>query len=315
MTQPRPSLSEEIYLSFWSWSMLKACPQHFKLRILDKKRMEGPDDKGQAIQGGVPHLLSEDFFKKPIGDRDLNWFYENFQSYWDRWCEEITSKGDRIDWAHAGKMMLDKADRERLPLGYKDWVDYGKKVKFAETWKHVENLVHLIQANALHEMEVETELPFRVEVDPGVPPKDGQPGLPPIKLGGRIDAVFKTSDGFIDIWDLKGVKSDSKVDKDQVLIYKMGMEALGRKVRKTGFLMMKQNKMLPVKLLPAASAALKAQIRMAVRTAMSGNWQPNYNPYTCGYCDVKDHCQAYKALNRGDGLVQLPKNTPGKVEF
>ena len=173
------------------------------------------------------------------------------------------------------------------------------------------NMVTLIEKNNLTELECETEIPFKVTVDPGDPSR----GTPAIKLGGRIDSVF-LRDGFFDIWDLKAVKNDSKLDNDQLLIYKMGLQALGRKVRKTGFMMIKTNKMVHVPLLPADEAKLKADMRMSVRTAKLSRYPARFEKWSCPYCDVRDHCDTWKAEERrAKNIKDMIPRKPGKVEF
>lgn len=271
----------DVYFSFWSWKMLKVCPHQYKLTLYEKLR-PAKMDKGNAIQGGVPDKMAEVFFAMPVAQRQeltLQWFYDQFEYYWNLWTKDA--------WV--------------------DWSKHNQGEKKKETLAHIQNLVQMLNEKHFVDMVCETQKEFKQKVY-----EDGELTL---TVGGRIDCLFEVTSNVWDIWDLKGVKKVEYNDIDQLLIYKMGMTAMGRNIRTVGFLNMKQKQFDPKPAGEAELTALKSKmVDLFKKTVLKGVFMPIYQAWSCSYCDVRGACATFQEKERSSlQVADLLGTAKGKV--
>lgn len=305
----------DLYFSFWSWQLLKNCPLSYKLIVLDKRDVDRKKrDFGTAIQGSVAHAQSEDFFRLPKGQRDMQWFLDTFDAYYKKLV-----KDNYIDWVAHGIRHLRKRQpyKDMTPeevvakLGESRCREEGKESKRKETYGCTVGLMKLVSAAKLHTLDVRTEVPFRVIVQQAS--STGSAYTPSITIGGRIDLVFDITSAMVEIWDVKGIKNPKDLDTDQVLIYRLGMQAQGKAVRRQGYLLLKQEKHKAVQFNVGHANQLFLAMRMASVHFRNNQWPANYKSWKCGWCDVRDLCPTYQ--NRHGQEEELKKMLPGKVTW
>jgi hypothetical protein len=330
-----PEPLRDIYFSYWSWSMIKQCPHKFYLNVIVKTPRPEKRDMGNAIQGSIPHAQSEDFFKIPIQQRDMNFFLDTFEQYWNKILKE-----SYVDWDIQGARYLKYmkvrdpfylkwAAQYRIPVPpsgniYKDakieqiignhqqhgLAEFGLLAKKAETFEHTKNLMRLIAQLKLHQRTCYTEIPFKVTVEPEKSDANGI--TPALTLGGRIDLVAEVDTGE-EIWDVKGVKDAKQLDVDQLTIYRMGRRAQGKIVTRVGYLDLKGCKADARRIHDTDEHQLRKQMRFATTYFKTGDWPANYIEWQCKMCDVKEACATYKIRTSTEDLA--PAMTPGKVPF
>lgn len=307
MTNPNPygDLSRKIYFSYWSWNLIKHCPQSYYLNVI-KKEDRPKGSLHNALVGGVPDAQATDFFRIPNGTRDMNFFIDTFESYWQAWIKE-----NFVDF----KLVADKALKDKDLTGTitdpDELYQFGVQLKYAETKEACSNLMRLIAHMNLHKMEVQTQVSFNVTLEPAV--EQGNVFTPELAIGGRIDLVVALDSQTEEIWDVKAVKSPNSMDTDQLLIYKMGRQAAGKTVRRVGYLHAKQCKAETKKLLPVHETQIKKLMRQAMVYFRNDSWPANYVPWSCGYCDVRTRCETYKKKISNE--TSLKGMVPGKAEF
>lgn len=300
------NLKERLYFSFWSWNLLKDCPQSFYLRIILRKEPPKGESKHNAIQGGVPDKQAEDFFKIPVNQRDMNFFLDTFEQYWNQFLQE-----QPVDWvmyalAHAKKKNIKLASTDPDFLR-----TFGHNLRKEETREHCTNLMSLISGLRLHEKVVHTQFPFNVTIEP----KKESPGMlqPELAFGGRPDLVVELGNNHVEIWDVKAVQSPKQLDQDQLLIYKMGLQMLGKVVDRVGYLHAKQKEVDVKRLTVIDEDALKKSMRQSAYYINSNQWPANYRKWKCSYCDVRQDCHAYQAKQEHDSVLAGLKS--GRVDF
>lgn len=302
---PYQNLSKRIYFSYWSWNLLKNCPHSFYLNVMVKK--ERPKSSmHNALVGGVPDAQATDFFKIPTRQRDMNFFIDTFDSYWNAWLKE-----NPVDFKLVATNELKRREESGLITDPSELEQFGLKFKYIETKDACLNLMKLISHMNLHKMEVTTQVPFNITLEPAV--EKGNVFTPELAVGGRIDIVVALDASTEEIWDVKAVKSPSSMDTDQLLIYKMGRQAAGKTIKRVGYLHAKQCKAETKKFLPVHEVQLKKLMRQAMVYFKNNSWPANYIDYRCGYCDVREHCETFKERTANEhslkGLVQ------GKVDI
>jgi len=300
---PYDDLSKRIYFSFWSWQLIKDCPQSFYLNVI--KKAERPRNRSlhNAIQGSIPDAQAEDFFRIPINERDMNFFLDTFTAYWDRFLKE-----NHVDFVAYAKQAL-KSKKIEIPTDEEKLHEIGYKLKIEETRHAVSNLMRLMASMGFHKAEVLTQVSFNVTIEPSK--ESGGVFTPELAIGGRIDMVVSLGGDIEEIWDIKAVKNPSQQDPDQLLIYKMGRQAQGKIVKRTGFLFAKQCKPITKKFTPAHEDRIKKMMRQAMFYYRNDSWPANYRSWKCKWCDVRNHCETYRRRTSGP-LVELKA---GKVDF
>lgn len=307
-TGPRnyKDLANRIYFSFWSWNLLKDCPQSFYLRVLCKSDGPKTESKHNAIQGSIPGTQSEVFFRLPIHEREMGFFIDTFDFYWNDFI-----KNNKVDFA---AFALQHIKSEKLDITNTDPVflhDFGYKIKLDETREHCHNLMKMISSLGLHRAHTETEVPFNVTLEPA----REEPGMrtPELAIGGRIDLVVSLGNNNEEVWDVKAVKKPNSLDPDQLLMYKMGRQAMGKVVVRTGYLHAKQGRAEAKKFLPVHEDELRKMMRQSMFYFNNNQWPTNFRKWRCGYCDVRTDCPAWKDKERHDAALSQLKS--GKVEF
>lgn len=300
------NLSDRIYYSFWSWKLIKDCPYSFYLNVIKKTPRPKKASKHNAIQGSIPGNQSEDFFRLPINQRDMNFFIDTFDKYWHAFLQK-----EHVDFAEYARQAL---KRKKIALKGKteeELSQLGYKLKYDETKQHCSNLMRLISQLNLHKMPARTELPFNVTLEPAV--RKGQVFTPELAIGGRIDLVVELGNNVEEIWDVKAVKSPKSLDSDQLLMYKMGRQAAGKTVRRTGYLHAKQCKAAGIPFQSGHEDRLKKMMRQSMVYYNHNSWPAQYRSWKCGYCDVRQACETFKRREAHKG--QVSKLKPGKVSF
>jgi hypothetical protein len=276
----------DIYFSYWSWKILKTCPYQYRLLVLEHLR-PAIVEKGNAIQGGVPDKMVEDFFAKPVDVRKqltLQWFYDHFEEYWTQFQTDPRGK---ITWmtpaeeqVHVAALAAEKPIPQQLRR------KFNRTLKKKETYDHISNLLDMLASRNLIELRMETQHTFKAKIE--------ETSQYVLTLGGRIDLLFEVAEGVVDIWDLKGVKREDYNDDDQLGVYKMGILAGGRKVRHCGFLNMKQKHFDDHKIDDAFLRELRLRmIDVFMSTIARGNYTARFDQRTCEYCDVNGSCNTY----------------------
>lgn len=305
----------DIYFSFWSWKLLKSCAHSYRLTLFENLRAE-KREAGNAIQGGVPDKMAEDYFGKPLEWRKQNglqWFYDNFEHYWNLWQSQ---KDTWVSWMSDEEMLtVDKliesgVERKNWPESLKG--KHHHRMKKQETIEHIKALVEMINDRNLNDLQVKSQLSFKVQI------ADGNDYV--LSAGGRIDLLFEVTPGVWDIWDMKGVKDPKSNDIDQLIIYKMGMQAQGMVVRNTGFLNMKQKVFDTQPVTAITEAKLRSDmVDMFRKTVAKGTFWPNYRKWACGYCDVRDACSTFQEYGNAkgdlDALLSKGVEPSGRLKF
>lgn len=289
---PYSDLSKRIYFSFWSWALIKNCPHSFYLNVIKKVDRPQGQSKHNAIQGGVPDAMATDFFKLPKQTRDMNFFIERFQHYWDLFLKE-----NAVDFLAYARQYA-KSKRMQLPTEDEDNLrEFGMKLKYDETKESTSNLMRLLSHMNIHKMDVETQVSFNITLEPAI--EKGNMFQPELAIGGRIDMVVTLDANTEEIWDVKAVKSPNNLDSDQLLMYKMGRQAAGKTVKRVGYLHAKQCKAETKKFLPVHEDRLKKLMRQAQVYFKNDSWPANYQEWSCGYCDVRTMCDTFKRRTSG----------------
>lgn len=313
--RPSPIQSDQVYFSYWSWHLLKDCPLSYKLIVLGGLRKSNRDT-GNAIQGSIPDKMSEVFFALPPTQRDVSFFLDpqKFEQHWSEFLQ-----AERVDWMfqarrYAKKRPALKADipEQLKPEQEKFWSEWALKLKKAETWQHVTNMVKLITTMGLQHKQTSSQVEFKVQVEPSQT-KDGVL-IPSLSIGGRIDLVVQEENNVEDIWDVKAVEQPKKLDLDQLIIYRMARRAQGKTVRTVGYLHARQCEIDPKKITDGHEYELRKLMRTSLRYFISNNFPANWRPWWCpNYCDARDICEVHQRHVAGSAL--LSKIKAGEVSF
>lgn len=294
---------------------MKDCPQSFYLNVINPKpREKVKDDLGFAIQGSIPDILSENFFKMDPKTRDPRYFCDKkvFTTTWD----EFVGK-NYIDWikqAHRYAKKLGVKMPDNWQQESKRWEDWARDLKLKETELYTQNMVKLITSLGLVNMKTESQVEFRVEIEKQRE-VDGEM-IPSLTIGGRIDLVVHDGD-VEDIWDVKAVENASKLDVDQLIMYRMGRRAQGKTVRTTGYLMARQCRIQGKKITDSHEYELRRLLRVAHSYFRKDVWPANWRPWWCPhFCRVRDDCPTHQArVTRNEELDKKLQQGPGKVNF
>jgi len=308
----KPS-KDNLYFSFWSWGLLKDCPQSFYLNVI-KRPEKRKRDVGHAVQGSIPDILSENFFAMDPKTRDTRYFLDKkvFSTTWDQFLGS-----NSIDWLKQAEWYAKKMNM-RLPENWqnnaKRWAGWALELKRKETELHTQNMVKLITALGLVRMKTESQVNFRVELEPERV-VDGE-RIPSLSIGGRIDLVVYDG-SYEDIWDVKAVRDANKLDVDQLIMYRMGRRAEGKIVRTTGYLLARQCKIQKKKITDSHEYELRRLLRVAHSYFRKDVWPANWRPWWCPkYCDVSGACPEHqKRTERNEELDRRLQQGPGKVTF
>lgn len=296
---------------------MKDCPMSYRLNVIDrpagKKR-----DAGHAVQGSIPDILSENFFGMDPKTRDPRYFSDQkvFNETWDKFTAE-----NAIDWAkqaawYAKKMgVVMPPDWAENVQSLERWRKWAFDLKKTETEQHTRNMVKLITALGLTRMKTQSQVNFRVEIEPART-VDGE-RVASLSIGGRIDLVVEDND-VEDIWDVKAVRDVGRLDVDQLIMYRMGRRAQGKIVRTTGYLLARQCKIQTKKITDSHEYELRRLLRVAGTYFRKDVWPANWRPWWCpNYCDVRDSCPEHlKRTQRNEELDEKLKSGGNqRVEF
>lgn len=278
----------------------------YYLNVIKKADKKLAKSLHNAIQGSIPDEQATQFFKLPVNERDMNYFIDTFDEFWNAFLAE-----NPVDF---GAFATQVCRQKKLPAPEdpEELRAFGYKLKYEETKEHCFNLMKLLSHLRIHKMEAETQASFNVTLEPASE-KNGV-FTPELRVGGRIDLVVLLARNEEEIWDIKAVKNPNGLDSDQLLMYKMGRQAQGKIVKRTGYLHAKQCKATAKKFYPAHEEQLKKMLRQAMIYFKQDSWPANYRDWKCGadgYCDVKAKCP--KALERAGNNAELVKLMPGKV--
>lgn len=201
----------EIYLSYWSFTTHRLCPQRYALDCVVRRPRPPTVDSFWAINGSIVHSLWESFTKE-VKYGGLEWtnrdyLHDNVDKHYNEFMER-----EFVDW-QAHDTSKENYEKEALPQVHQS-VDYVFNVLSGEG---------LIPCDP---ETVQVERPLKTMLVPGV------------KIAGRPDLVFERSDGLI-VVDLKDVWSKSNLDWRQLIWYAFLCEPHypGKRVKRAGFLM------------------------------------------------------------------------------
>lgn len=258
---------EPKYFSYWSYSTYSKCPLRYKLQCLDRVAVEKEAmDHGYITQGSVPHDLAETFFHLPIDQRELGFFLDNFETYFNTFVA-----------AH-----------------HIDLVKHGSINKVKELTLHaVKNQVKLIQQLNLLRAVADPEESFKIQV------------APDLKFGGRVDLIVHADEAnkIIDIYDWKAT---SNTDPQQMLFYIAASIKRGFKVRNVAFLLLKEGRPRKVKFDQIILNRLFSAVRHAGQLIDKGHFPPQFSYRACEYCDVGSKCEICKAMLGNKGKLIPP---------
>lgn len=275
-------MQREIYFSYSAWNLLKDCPYSYKLRYVDK--VPTVRDGQNAIQGNVPGKQAEDFFRFPIDRRNVSFFLETFDHYWNQFTVNSMQVGhdDFIDWHMAGQRLAKK--KKMVGLDRNQLIEFAIRSKYEETKSCSAALASLITLHGFAQWNCETEVPFKMTIHPD------QASDPTILIGGRLDLLLFGPEDFEEIWDFKATK-DPPGNADQLLFYAIARRAMGKKVQKTGFILMKLGRIDERPLTEADEDKLIAEMRKSSLYFDNNYWPANYRKWKCeGYCDMAYAC-------------------------
>jgi hypothetical protein len=187
----------------------------------------------------------------------------------------------------------------------KTWAEFGMAFKYKETYDCYVTMVKLFQMMDLIRAEIRPEYAFRRKIDPK------------ITIGGRIDIVHDLPNNICDILDLKGVKSPSKLDVEQLIFYRLGMKAEGKRIRKTGYLLLKHNRPELKNVTEVHEKVLIQNMKRSekmIKSKREIDFPANVRSWKCPhYCDARDFCKPFKAQYGNNEMLR--KMQTGKVDF
>jgi CRISPR/Cas system-associated exonuclease Cas4 (RecB family) len=275
----------EIRLSFSAWSKLKDCPHSYMLRYI--RKIKGPQDNFYTIVGKVPGRQAEDYYKTPVADRKLSFFADTFEKYWQEQIEGSTDLNhhNHIEWVKHGTGMLYKSgvanvtQEQAFRAAYLDRYHDAKGCSLA--------LAKLIESARLTDVEAETEVEFLVKIEPGM--DDG--AVPTLILHGFIDLIVMREGNDVEVWDWKATKHPSKLDLDQLVFYGLAVKNGGANVTKTGYLLIRQNKVDRRNVTTAMEYATCKALRQIGVYYDKSFWPANFREWKCRSCDVRHACE------------------------
>lgn len=255
-------------LSYWTIDMFETCPK--KYEMIAEKRIRGkPRDARFALEGTALHTVVERCLQ---ARHDPEWMLENYQTAID----EAIDGAEIIRWRES-----EESDKVKLVTAVRamTWwmVDYLKKADLSKK-------VTLI------------EKPFNVEVIPGLILS----GRPDVWL---VDEATEESD----IWDLKAVSDESRVNDLQLLIYGLAvMSITSSLVRSSRFVMplLKKDAIRDFKDADYRGALDRIiDVWNKIKVCRSTEFKPT-PCWACKWCGVKEHCSGY-VVRESSGYVPI----------
>jgi len=273
---PRKIFPGKAYFSYWSYNLYKTCPKAFDLTVLQSIRL---DKKKEGV-------MDHGYIAVGTIPHNISEIY---------FADPPGQRNPEIfnEWH---PMM-----EEFLEDHWVDWETHTHQDMKTAIHTCTKNLWRLIQENDLVEREVLSEENFVQHLDNK------------LVIGGRVDLIVKVDENLYDILDIKATLNPSRLNKEQLLIYKLGLEASGRKVRNVGYLLLRQGRRKDVRVTEAEEYQIKKVMRNFGERIESKEFPANYTWRSCKWCDVKNHCETYK-VNTANNQFLSPTQ-PGVNKF
>ena len=262
----------DTYLSYTGFKTYCDCPQQYYQSYIEKKRPK-IEDQRNTLNGNALHNLLEEYITI-YGENNVEWLNENIRRVWKETldgCALVTFRHD-----DDAQELLDKAVRWTGELG------------------------KLLVASKLDVTKCEAELKADTIV---------QAGKHKVKMGARLDIVYKNEYNDYMFLDLKASENRAVMAFDQIVWYSIVLgEYLGDTSQpKYGGYVLPGFKELPVYGIPdEAKQKLLARLEEVVTRIKAGVWTPNPDDKKCWWCPVKHVCPVKGALiPHGNGVIYL----------
>lgn len=272
--------------SFSAWSTLKDCPKSYELKYI--KKIKVPRDNQNTIQGLIPGKQAEDFFRQPPEARKREFFEETFDKYWEDFVKESTDQASStyVNWYSLGAKI---AHKEKRPMNDATFIDLAFWKKYEESKAASKALSYVLEESGFLLLNAEPEVDFILEVT--IPEQDLV-----LTLVGRMDLLITLSDGREDIWDFKVTKYPTKLDPDQLVLYRLARQHAGKTVRRTGYVLVKQSATQDKEIGDEHGKLLIKSMADSKAFFVNNYWPTNFRDWKCReYCDVRLHCEAAQA--------------------
>lgn len=261
----------DAYLSYTGFKTYCDCPQQYYQSYIEKKRPK-IEDQRNVLNGNTLHGLLEQYIL--IGENNPKWLGENIRRVWRETLDSCALVTFRHNEDAQG--LLDKA------------------IKWTAT------LESLLVESKLDISKCEPELKADTIV---------QVGKHKVKMGARLDIVYKNSYNDYMFLDLKASENRQIMAFDQIVWYAIVLgEYLGDKTQpKYGGYVLPGFNELPVYSIPdAAKEKLLVRLEEVVTRIKAGVWTPNPDDKKCYWCPVKHVCPVKGALiPHGNGVIYL----------
>jgi len=259
------------YISYTGQKTYVDCPQQYYLNYIEKKRPK-IEDQRNVLNGNTLHGLLEEYIER--GENDIPWLGNNIRRVW----KETLDKCALVNFKHPNdaQELLEKAIR---------WTG---------------TLESLLTSTKLDITKCEPELKADTIV---------QVGKYKVKMGARLDIVYKSEYNDYMFLDLKASENRAIMAFDQIVWYSIVLgEYLGDKTqpRYGGYILPGFNEM-PIYTIPdAAKEKLLKRLELVVDGIKAEVWTPNPDDKKCYWCPVRYACPAKGALiPHGSGTIYL----------
>ena len=259
------------YLSYSGFKCANECMQQYYLNYIMKKRPP-MEDQRNTLNGNTLHNLLEEYIT--IGENNVAWLGENIKRVWNdtlNSCEFITFRHN-----DDAQELLEKATR---------WVSV---------------LETLLENSGIDIARCEAELKADTIV---------QVGKYKVKMGARLDIVYKSEYNNYMILDLKASENRAVMAFDQLVWYSIVLgEYLGDKSQPKGcgYILPGFNELPTYHVPEEAKIALLGRLEKAIDKIKAEEWTPTPEDKQCYWCAVKYCCPVKgKLIPHGSGLIQL----------
>ena len=254
---PKPVLPLPEHFSYTQLAAFEKCPYQYRFAHVLQIPTIG---KGSFSFGKTMHTTLEKFFmlanqKKNDGSDAVSKKSADLPT-WEE-CLSIYEQAFIDDW------YKDQADKQK-------YYDRGLKSfqEFYEAWIK----------EPMYPVDLELGFTFKLG--------------PKYVINGKIDRVDQLEDGvrLVDYKTGEPKTSLAPEDKEQLLIYQLAAESLGKKVKSLQFHYLKNNTTLEFLGKPAELEKLQEKLITRIDAIRAGDFPPNNTEHTCRSCDFKHIC-------------------------
>lgn len=248
-----------------SWALWKQCPAKYKIKKVERFQLHGLDKDKFLMRLAIPGLVVDrllQFWLYRGKYSDTGWLADNFEMVWKMECQRHRPK----------------------------WISDNEKMEIREeSLKGLNNAVEMLLSLDLE------------KYDPIIQPSFYEKITEEFALTGAADLVLcDKKSGESVLIDFKNSHSRSKVTKDQLIIYQIGIErTYGIKIDRACYLLfnprLKQWKCFNITL--KHREALLEKISEATEKVNKGEFDYKWNYYSCPrFCDARFSCDKFKKL-------------------